>query len=143
MIYIIKRNKNEYKVGFSGDVRRRRGELQVASGELLSVVRVYVGDLQDEKRLHRGLARRRMVGEWYWVDSEKEFVAEVERLLGIDVQEIEGRLRDTWQMLDLFNVRRGDRRVIKLDKLKEQLVAEGYRKSSVEIACANFQKSAC
>jgi hypothetical protein len=75
-IYIIEApGMGRYKVGFTGDIRRRFASLQVGSPIPLAVIATFPGNVADEREIHRKYAAFSAHGEWF--DLTQEQVAEI------------------------------------------------------------------
>jgi hypothetical protein len=77
MIYIIKEKDNDsrVKIGVTKDVAARLSNLQTGNPNILEVVAVFPGELEDEQALHSIFAEDRVLREWFiYSDRIKEFV---------------------------------------------------------------------
>lgn len=63
-IYFLRRADGLIKVGYTGNLKRRIGQLSKSHGHL-EVIKVVNGDRQREKRLHAALAQFNEFGEWF------------------------------------------------------------------------------
>lgn len=64
-IYVIRNESGFYKIGFSNNPRRRFSMLQTSSAERLDLLGVVEGTIDDEREIHRLLARWRIAREWF------------------------------------------------------------------------------
>lgn len=68
-VYLIHKPEGESKIGISANPSKRRNQLELASGQPLTLVKCWK-TLEDtpysvEQGLHRTFSRRRMLGEWF------------------------------------------------------------------------------
>jgi hypothetical protein len=67
MIYMIRAGEDgPVKIGFTAsDATKRLRGLQTSHSQRLSIIRLFEGDMADEKRLHIMFADLRRSGEWF------------------------------------------------------------------------------
>lgn len=71
IVYLIRcKNTSYYKIGHTGDLEARMGDLQVANPHELEVIGIIDADdkeegLSIEKRLHLAFRKYRLHGEWF------------------------------------------------------------------------------
>lgn len=71
MIYVIQAGTNgPIKIGYAIDPKRRIRQLQTASSEALSLIKVFPGDKIVENRIHTDLRQFRKRGEWFDVSDD-------------------------------------------------------------------------
>jgi hypothetical protein len=64
-VYIIKNDKNKYKIGRSKNPSKRLKQLQTGNNSKLYLIATALGDIHLEKRLHKMFFYSREVGEWF------------------------------------------------------------------------------
>jgi hypothetical protein len=67
-----------YKIGFSGNLRKRLRQIETASGSKVQLISSVAGDEKLESQLHRLFEDSRQVGEWF--DPTPEILTEFKRL---------------------------------------------------------------
>ena len=72
-VYLIMSEDGRYKIGYSGNVSRRRMQLECASGLEMTVVSVFPTRYAEllESTLHRHFAEKRTIGEWFTLGEEE------------------------------------------------------------------------
>jgi hypothetical protein len=77
-VYFVEAGENgPIKIGWSQDVERRIGELQVANAHKLRLLGVVPGTMQKERELHGFFAHLRMEAEWFQNSVEiREYLRE-------------------------------------------------------------------
>ena len=70
-VYLIMSEDGRYKIGYSGNVARRRIQLECASGLEMTVISVFLTEYAEllESTLHRHFAEKRTLGEWFLLDE--------------------------------------------------------------------------
>ena len=72
VVYFIRAESGQIKIGVSVDVVRRMQDLQGASPSRLELLGTVSGGLREEGRLHRKFAAHRLHGEWFSEDIRFE-----------------------------------------------------------------------
>lgn len=79
VIYLIQANLGTpYKIGIARDVDARLRTLQTGNPCRLSIVNAFPGGQELEVKIHRALKDERLVGEWFWGELTRSFVASID-----------------------------------------------------------------
>ena len=85
LLYLMKSSNGLLKVGISSSPERRRQQVQAASGLPTTLVKVWDTGRESaftvEKRVHKGLAEFRQMGEWFVGPAERDLAAFIERCI--------------------------------------------------------------
>lgn len=76
LIYFIgSENPLTIKIGFTTNLTKRIKSLQTGFPRKLIVYGIAFGDQQTERKLHKHFAKRKSLGEWFYLDEElKQFI---------------------------------------------------------------------
>lgn len=80
-LYVMQASSGRIKIGRSMDAKRRRHDLESASGQKIALLAVLPGRSSEENAIHRQLASHRGIGEWF--QCTKTSQADICAALGI------------------------------------------------------------